>query len=261
MFTWLILTLACTLPAGETYPLTGTVLEVHEHSVLVDHEAVEGLMGPMAMAFDAEPALLRELEPGDEIRALLLVSKGSYRLAGLEVTGHHPLRRSDLPPPAPLRAGEVLPALSMPTTSGTWTLGADQGTPTALTFLFTTCPDPEACPLLATKLAALQARVAGRARILAVTLDPDHDSLEVLAAWGGHYGADPDTWAFGRLELDPLTGLLARAGVNRLRDEGPIAHNLALLVLDAKGRLVLDARDNNWDPDTVAAALTGVADP
>ncbi len=253
---WLLAALACTIPAGQTYPLTGTVLEVHAESLVVDHDDIDGFMKGMAMSFGAEPSLTRQVAPGDVIRAQLLVSGGTYLLTGLQVTGREDLAiRADNPPPMPLKLGETLPALQVETLAGPITVGAGQGTATVLTFLFTSCPNPDFCPALATKLAALQPLIEGRARIVAITLDPETDTLPVLQAWGEGFGARSPTWLFGRLALPELEGLLALAAVNRLADQGPLTHNLVLWVLDERGVLRLSSPDNSWDPQAVAQAV------
>ncbi len=247
---------ACNFDAGRTYPVTGTVLEVHERSLLVDHDEIVGVMKPMAMSFETEPSLTRKVTPGDQIRALLLVNGPSYRLTGVEVTGHTDLAtRADSPQPLPLQVGDTLAARQVETTIGPVTVGAGQGAPTVLTYLFTTCPNPEYCPALATRLAALQPLLPDTARILAITLDPDTDTLPVLEAWGAGFGARPPGWIFGRLPLEQLGPLLHLSGVNRLSDRGPLTHNLVLLALDADGVVRLRAPDNGWDPAAVAAAL------
>ena len=50
--------------------------------------------------------------------------------------------------------------------------------PTAVAFVYTRCPVPQACPATVARLGALQERLRGKlARILAVTIDPDHDTV------------------------------------------------------------------------------------
>jgi protein SCO1/2 len=253
---WFLFAWACSIPAGDTYPLTGTVLEVEFDTIVVDHDDIDGFMKGMAMSFGAEPSLTRRVQPGDEIRAQLLVQGGTYLLTGLEVTGHQDLAlRADNPPPRPLAIGEQLPAIGVSTTIGETTLGAGQGIPTVLTFLFTTCPSAEYCPALATRLAALQPLLVNKARILAITLDPETDTLAVLQVWGAGFGAAAPTWVFGRLPVEQLTPLLYRAGVNRVVGDGPLTHSLVLLALDADGFVRLKSPDNTWDPVQVAQAI------
>jgi protein SCO1/2 len=188
------------------------------------------------------------------------MGEGPSRLERIDVVG-----RADLAPPAPrwdesLLLGEVLEPVTLETTAGSTVVGRGQGRVTVLAFLFTSCPVPEFCPLLVTKLAALQHRI-GSGRIITVTIDPEHDTLERLAAYGTGVGADPAIWSFGRLAPDPLKQLLARVDVDVRPEGGTLTHDLRLLVLDAEGRLVYREHDNDWDVDTLEKEVLAATPP
>ena len=75
------------------------------------------------------------------------------------------------------------------------------GAPWVANFVFTRCPT--VCPLLTAKFKALQAKVAlPDVQYVSFSVDPQHDTPEVLAAYAEKYGADPAHWRF-------LTGPLA----------------------------------------------------
>jgi protein SCO1/2 len=173
------------------------------------------------------------------------------KIVDVHITGHEQLE--PLGTSADPRPGDLLPPVTLPATGGALTVGAGQGEPTVLTFLFTSCPVDNYCPLLSSKLAALQPLVAGRARIVAVTLDPANDSLEVLKEYGERYGADPEVWRFARLEADGLDALLQQVGGMRAVSPETVTHNLRLVALDAEGRVLAIYPDNAWDPQAVAA--------
>jgi protein SCO1/2 len=63
-------------------------------------------------------------------------------------------------------------------------------------FFYTECPD--VCPLLSTHMARLQDALAQApdVRLVSISVDPEHDTPEVLAAYATRYGADPDRWLF-----------------------------------------------------------------
>lgn len=245
--------------AGTTHALTGTVLEVKDQAVVIDHDAIPGVMPAMVMELPAPDA--PPLAPGDRVTGVLNVGSGPTRLEQLRVVGH----ADPAPAPTPRRwedsllVGEVLDAVDVQTNQGPVVVGAGQGRPTVLTFLFVGCPVPEFCPLLATKLAALQTAIGG-GRIVAVTLDPEHDTLEQLAAYGTRYGADGSRWVLGRLEPPALAALLARVDVRTSVDAGTLTHDLRLLVLDADGRLVHREVDNGWDVERLGAIVRGAPD-
>jgi protein SCO1/2 len=78
-------------------------------------------------------------------------------------------------------------------------------------FFYTECPDT--CPLQSANMARLQDALAQEpdVRLVSISVDPEHDTLEVLAAYATRFGADPDRWLF-------LTG--AKDAIYRLAVEG-----------------------------------------
>lgn len=245
----------------------GTVLEVNPpDELVVDHEAIPGLMGAMVMPFRVgEPAMIADITPGDTIAARLVVEEDGAHLEALRVTGHGEVPKNYQPlGPAPLHAGDALPATPLTLTGGeSLVLGPDQGHPVALSFLYTTCPMPEYCPAVVTKLQALQQGLTSYPdpRVVAVTIDPEHDTLDVLERFAGEAGADPAHWRFARAEGGVLKDLAARAALPILTAEedekdAEIAHGLRLLVLDGAGRLIERYDDNTWDVARVVSQLT-----
>lgn len=258
MIPWLSLLLACW--GANAYIVEGTVVEVRGEEVVLDHEPVEGLMPAMVMPFAVDdPALVAGLAPGDTVLARYELREGGGRLTKLRVTGHGPVPEVATAP-APLQPGEGLPAHTLPGHKGApVTFGLGQGVPTALTFLYTRCPLPEACPALMARLQALDAALAEAghpARIVAVTLDPAHDSPEVLATYARELELS-ERFELVRAEPDVLDDLAFAAGMNVLRGEGEldIVHGLRLLVLDPNGALVARYDDVRFPLDAVIEGL------
>jgi protein SCO1/2 len=90
-------------------------------------------------------------------------------------------------------------------------LAGYRGRVVLLAFVFTSCPG--VCPMISQQMAALQARLkqerlfGSKAAMLSVTVDPDTDSAEVLAAYARTFGADAAGWRFLRedaAKLDPV---------------------------------------------------------
>ncbi len=258
----LALLLSCADEPETPWPIKGKVLRVNERSLLLEHEEIEGLMPAMVMEIAAHPDELQDLSAGDYVEGQLLVTTQTSRLADLEVVSHDdaPEEAPEEPTVSALVVGDHLEATELPSSTGeTLLVGRGQGTPTVLTYLFTSCPLPEYCPLLASKLASLQTEIKGKARIVAVTLDPETDTPEVLQAYGKGFASDPEVWHFARLELPELEALLERCGVSRVPNEGTLMHSLRLLVLDSDGRVVHMERDNSWDVDIIAAKVLSTA--
>jgi len=250
--------------------LQGEVVGIKSSTELViRHDDVPGLMPAMTMPFKVrDPRLLDGLEPGDKVYARLITSDEEWWLAHIRKTSavsRDDARASASPAPStaaappPLRAGQELPATQVPIVDGEpMTIGAGQAGPVLLTFLYTTCPQPEFCPAIALRLQALQARLsAGDATLLAVTIDPPGDTPEVLRAYAAQLGADPAIWRFGRLPETELKTLAARAAltVDTVTGGTEILHSIRFLVLDRDGRLVERYDDARFPIDRVVRQL------
>lgn len=245
---------------SNAYIMEGQVLErLGPDEIVVDHDDVYGLMPEMVMPFKVtDPALLAEVDPGDRIVARLMKGDGSLVIDKLRITGSGPLPKGyGESAGGPLKPGSVLDAVEIPVGDGErWTIGAGQQVPTVVTFLYTTCPLPEFCPMVTSRLQGLQAALGqdDEARLLAVTIDPLKDTRPVLDAYGMNAGADPGRWRFGRLAPDDLEPLVQQAALTVVR-EGEIVHAIRWLVLDGDGRLIERYDDNAWDRERVLSQL------
>jgi cytochrome oxidase Cu insertion factor (SCO1/SenC/PrrC family) len=124
-------------------------------------------------------------------------------------------------------------------------------------FVFTRCTGP--CPMLTANMAGLQAKLPSKIGLLSFSVDPDHDSPEVLTLYARKFNADPQRWFF-------LTG--EKAEVTRLVRDGfllPIAENAAAqpgqLVTHSTKFVLIDANANvrGWYDGDDAAALDKLA--
>lgn len=142
------------------------------------------------------------------------------------------------------------------------TLGELAGKPTALSFLYTRCTNPNKCPLVAATMAALQddlrsAGLANEARLCLLTYDPEFDTPPALKAYGARFN-----FRFGGdvlfLRPDP-------ADKERLFNElklavnfGPLGvnvHGIQLVLLDRKTRYVRRYQTLIWSNADVVADL------
>ncbi len=127
-------------------------------------------------------------------------------------------------------------------------------------FIFTRCTGP--CPVMTSRLAEVNKAIgkADDVRLLSFTVDPGHDTPEVLAAYGEKAGADPKRWSF--LTGDPATlrevvskGFLQTLGTG---EDGMPMHSTRFVVVDQNGsvRAFLDGND----PEIVAKILMSIGD-
>lgn len=104
-------------------------------------------------------------------------------------------------------------------------------------FFFTSCED--ACPMVAQTLVSLQRALGGRrdVSLVSVSLDPEHDTPERLAAWGRRYGVRPG-WTLVTGPRDSMSRL-ARAMTGD--DARPNVHGAVLYIgNDRTGEWVRD---------------------
>ena len=82
-----------------------------------------------------------------------------------------------------------------------------RGKVVAVTFIFASCS--ATCPILTAKMATVQDRLGSdfgsKIVFLSITVDPEHDTPDVLKRYANDFGADPAGWKF-------LTGSPIRFG-------------------------------------------------
>jgi protein SCO1/2 len=109
-------------------------------------------------------------------------------------------------------------------------------------FVFTRCPD--VCPLLSSRMAALQAPLAtGDAdpiRLVSISVDPAHDTAPVLASYAEQYRAGPH-WLFLTGPRDAIASLLRDGFRVAFGDDGPstapITHSDRFVLVDRALRI------------------------
>lgn len=247
-----------TLPpeySAEKHRIKGVILDVKEGSVVIDHEPITGVMGAMVMPFNVlDPQVVEGLAIGDKIIGTYYIDGASSWVGDLQKAGtDKKVFRKDV---SPLRIGERFPLTAITLEDGSeFILGQEGERPLVLTFIYTSCPDPEACPAMMARYQALYAQVESEALLLAISLDPAFDTTEVLSSYAKLLGAKAPSWRFGRVEQDLLEELAMRAGMNVIQDEGKIVHGLRVLVLDPKRTLIERYDDARWPLERIISQI------
>jgi protein SCO1/2 len=117
-----------------------------------------------------------------------------------------------------------------------------RGRAVLLAFIFTTCPG--VCPLISKQMEYVQTQLksAGlfgkEAVMLSVTIDPETDTVPVLAAYAAQYGADPAGWRFLR-ESEEKTKLVLKAydEWTRKLPKGDLDHPARVYLIDRQGSI------------------------
>ena len=263
----LLLAGACS--RGRQYELKGQVLAVDpvRQELTIKHGDIRGFMPGMTMPFKVKDAKLIEgRTPGDLVTATLVVEDSAAYLSTLTATGRAPLTE---PPPPPrtmdiLDPGSPVPdAKLIDETGAARSLSDWRGRVLAVTFIYTRCPLPDFCPRMDQHFAAVQrevlndAKLRDRVALLSVSVDPQFDTPEVLAAHARRAGADARVWSFATGDAEAITQLAGRFGVSVFRegsDPSGLTHNLRTAIIKPDGTLATVLGGNDWTPAALVDA-------
>ena len=262
-------------PASRQYEVHGQILRIdtERQELLVDHEDIEGFMPAMIMPYKVQDVgLLEGKQPGDLVRATLVVEEVGAYLSTLTTTGHAPIRTAVAEPAITatdlLNDGDVVPNTPMLDQQGTlMSIESLRGHRVALTFIYTRCPLADFCPLMDQRFADLQQEITqspdlADVRLVSVTLDPEFDTSDVLHAHATTLDADPDLWHFVTGDLDEVLGFAKRFGVVAEPEApGSLLHNLRTAVIDPEGQLVTAYSGNMWTLAELIADLKAAPAP
>lgn len=107
-------------------------------------------------------------------------------------------------------------------------------------FIFTRCPGP--CPVMTSRMRELQSAIEGKGgdvTLVSVTVDPEHDTPEVLQEYAEKYDADPEVWKFLTGDPDEIIEFVQKGMLQPLAkgdDDLPV-HSQRFLVVDAEGKI------------------------
>jgi protein SCO1/2 len=183
--------------------------------------------------------------------ALLLAGSA----AGLTLSTSQPAS-GELPFPAEeLRTSHEAPPLALTNQLGDpVALSALKGKVVMLTAVYASCP--HTCPVILSQakgaIAELSLEAQQDLRVVAVTMDPEHDSTGVLAELAKNHGLQAPLYNLVTGEAAEVEGILDRMEIARQRDSetGVISHANLFLLIDREGRLAyrlgLGERQQRW---------------
>lgn len=120
-----------------------------------------------------------------------------------------------------------------------------------LSFIYTSCPDVNGCPLATFVLSQVQERLAAdewakaNVRLVSVSFDPVNDTPDVMADYGKHFQRDAVDWRFLTAESESsLNPILRDYDQSVIRDRGPggkalttMSHILRVYLIDSDKRV------------------------
>ena len=257
----------------QVFRVIGTVIEVQaaEKIVEIQHEEIPGYMKSMTMPFDVKNTNeLTGLGTGDKVTFQMIVLTNDAWIENIRVTEksmkgvptHGAIRV--VREVEPLKVGDALPEYHFTNELGQAVSTTQfKGKAVVISFLFTRCPYPTFCPLMAGNLATAQRRLTALTngptnwQLLALTIDPGHDTPAVLREYGERFSYDPKSWSFLTGDLVDITALAEQFEMTFWHENGNQlpTHNLRTVVVDANGRIQSIVAGNKW---TVDELVTGV---
>lgn len=104
-------------------------------------------------------------------------------------------------------------------------------------FFFTSCSGP--CPLMSSQASVLNTQFAGESdfRIVSFTVDPRHDTPEVLHKYAVRYGARADKWHFLRMSADSVTNVATQGFMQAASPDDPSLHGTKYMLVDRQGKI------------------------
>lgn len=247
-----------------------------ENRVFINHEEIPGYMDAMSMPFN-----LRDMQEvsdysiGDAVRFEFHVTPdGSWiqnltkipdSLLTLSATPSRFGRLSGGDIAMPLKVGESIPKFQMVDQNGaSFTSDSLSGRYTILTFIYTTCPVPDFCPLMTSNFDVISRQLSdeelGRVKLVSVTFDPENDTPAILAAYAQkHEQRGNRYYIMG--DSTNTAALTSAFGIFTTFATDQIIHNLQTAVIGPDGEILELFSGNKWKVDELMAALRGHLNP
>ena len=260
------------LPAAQRYPVTGLIIKTDpaHRSFVASCKEIPGFMKAMVMPFTVrDDKQLNGISPSTIVDFTLVVTDTdsyaenirvhrflSAEQEPVEVRNLQLLLGSDKPAGgrARLALGDAIPDFTLTDQSHQQiSLSQFAGQVVVATFVYTSCPLPNYCFRLSNNVGRLQKRFADRLGrdliFLSVTLDPVHDTPEVLAKYAATWKADTRSWHFLTGPRKETGDLCHRFGVDFWQGEGSLTHSLHTVVIDRRQKLAANFEGNEFSAE------------
>lgn len=151
------------------------------------------------------------------------------------------------------------PAFSLTTQEGTRLALKDlHGKVVVVTFIYASCADT--CPLLTAKLAGLQGRLGtdlgAKVFFVAITVDPERDTPQVLKRYAQVHGANLAGWAFLTGTPAEIQQVARHYGLYyKKTSRGAVDHTFLTSLIDPSGTLRVQYLGVRFDPDELLRDL------
>jgi protein SCO1/2 len=257
-------------PAPKRYPIKGQVLGIvaERQEITLKHDDIPNFMPAMTMNYAVgTPALLKDRKPGELISGTLEVADAIGTLVEITHVGDAPLpatNNSAALAEGLLVDGDAVPDVALIDQSDKRRSFSEwKGALTLVTFIYTSCPVANFCPLMDQNFSTIQRTVVedptlkGQVRLVSVSFDPKRDTPAVLAKHATLRRADPSIWTFLTGDEVTISRFVARFGVGIVASDEPgqIIHNLRTALIGKDGTIIKFYTGNDWTPGAVMADM------
>jgi len=248
----------------------------NENRIFINHEEIPGYMDAMSMPFNVRDMQeVSEFSIGDAIRFEFHVTPdGSWiqnmikipdSLLTLSATPSRFGRLSGGEMSMPLKVGEFVPEFTMIDQDGN-PFSSDnlKGYTTVMTFIYTTCPVPDFCPLMSANLDKLSDQLTddelGKVKLVSVTFDPEKDTPDILKAYATQHAQRGNR--FYLVGDSTNTARLTSAfGIFTTFATDQIIHNLQTAIVGPDGEIKALFSGNKWTVDELVGKLRNQLNP
>ena len=263
---------------AKRYELTGKIISVDKKAgkATVQHEEIKGYMAAMEMKFSfRQDWVVRELEPGDQINAQLIVeSDSTYYLDEVGIMKAPRDENGNIVQPISSgseKIGAAVPDFKLVNQDNKKISFKDfSGKTLVATFIYTRCPLPDQCPLMSINLSDLEKQIRADAslrdntKLLSITFDPANDTPEALRKYGAAYfGKDTkpsfDIWQLATGDESEIKAVADFFGMQMTPDGSQIIHNLRTIIITPDGKIAKIYAGNEWRPADVLRDLQAVS--
>lgn len=165
--------------------------------------------------------------------------------------------------PAPADSPTSMYQLQAPlTTQDGRVVGLDvyRGNPVLVTMFYSSCQ--ATCPLIIDTLRSVERKLDSNQqknlRVLLISIDPQHDTAEALAATAKERGLDTSRWTLARTDSANVRRIAAALGVQyRQLPDGQFSHSTQISVLDARGEMLAQSDKLGTADERLVKALGG----
>jgi len=138
-----------------------------------------------------------------------------------------------------------------------------RGKAVVVAFIYTECPD--ICPMLTQKMVEIQDELGpdfgAKVAFVSISLDPEHDTPEVLKDYAQFWGAKPEGWTFLTGSPEAVRDVTRHYGVFfAKKEDGSVDHTQLTTIVDFAGQMRVQYLGARFDPEEFRQDLMSLAD-